>query len=739
MNYLKKLIPVLIFAICFSFNVYAGIRPKAQEFPDKTIIIGTHAVYIDSLTEDIFEKANETAQTEGQEKIYFKSDINKGVWYDITGQTDITQISESTDNVVSNETIDSLILTYYTNPKGETIDLSTGEKIDISSVSEITNPVNMEELSGLSEELGLQKSLYESEEDDDKKDIYEENFKSIEKVLAVISEEDISALDEKLKAMEDYIVYLNGKNEVIDKINIASEIKSDIEDEKNGICYQEVLDRINGEIESLDYMNSKDLIDKYTEFATKIQSSLDNLGIEDSKEEDSSGNAFVELEKKYSEELLNGVLNKDYVKADNYLNKLYALNQIINNYKAANSSEKETMLDVLNDAKDFSISSLNNLAANGVNAEDYNKALLNGENAGVLAKIKEESIDELKNALNNISLVDEFISDMLDSDFEKEKELEKSKNAVSNAINTMVSSEMSQEAKNILKENEDILSDKIFEVKLLQSEEYKEAKELAQEYKEQADKLNEMYLGAVEEGDKQLQEDLKTKLENTVSQMINAEDNLEKLKEDYKNGNKTIDSLNKDDKNSEEPNEEKNEENPQNTEKEGDLKTEEGSDSDKQEDTTESKEAVKEDGAENYTDEEIAAIKAETKRLNGKFSEYEFINPWNIKFKDYSVKLFSPVFKNGSEIFVPARELGLNLGAQVIYSKANNAAVIKAKGALIEISQEQNEIYVNDKKMTLSKDPVNIEGKIYISLKCFEKAFSLSETEEDDFIIVYKD
>ena len=50
-----------------------------------------------------------------------------------------------------------------------------------------------------------------------------------------------------------------------------------------------------------------------------------------------------------------------------------------------------------------------------------------------------------------------------------------------------------------------------------------------------------------------------------------------------------------------------------------------------------------------------------------------------------------------------------------------------------------NVLYVNDKKMTVSLPPAKeIENEVYISLQCFIKAYRLEEATYDDYTIVSK-
>lgn len=113
----KSIINIILILLCISLVdpsiCYAKDKISVNDMPDKTIIIGTYAVYLDTMTEEILEKAQRSAELNQQTRIYFKSDINSGIWYDVTNATDITGISTD-GTIVTNQAIDALNLNFYT-------------------------------------------------------------------------------------------------------------------------------------------------------------------------------------------------------------------------------------------------------------------------------------------------------------------------------------------------------------------------------------------------------------------------------------------------------------------------------------------------------------------------------------------------------------------------------------------------------------------------------------------------
>ena len=211
----KKLFLYLLsgFMLLQNSNVFAEVlRPDASAFPNRTIIIGTYAIVIDHMTNSILEKAENSAQMENQNHIYYKSDINAGTWYDITQSSDISEISKTVDNIVSYEQINSLNLTHYTNEKGQTIDLTTGQQTNTSEIGDVAYPQNMPELKGIEEELQIQKALKEQGNKQGTK-----CCDSIQRVTQSLYEEknpflqQLQYFDKQLQNMEDFIVALRAE------------------------------------------------------------------------------------------------------------------------------------------------------------------------------------------------------------------------------------------------------------------------------------------------------------------------------------------------------------------------------------------------------------------------------------------------------------------------------------------------------------------------------------------------
>ena len=233
--------------------VFANARPTAEEFPEKTIIIGTYAIVLDVVNEELLEVALQSAETNMQNEVYFKSDVNSGVWYNITNSDSISDISESTANIVKNEDIDKLYLTHYTNASGVTISLLTNLQVYVSDINTPQVPANIVELDELENELKIQQALYNSVKDEpedetekekdkrlEKKAIYSQKINSLNEVLKEIKNKEVDKLTSQIRAVENLERQLVKKGADSDKIEMIVSQKENLKNTRMAYCYEHV-------------------------------------------------------------------------------------------------------------------------------------------------------------------------------------------------------------------------------------------------------------------------------------------------------------------------------------------------------------------------------------------------------------------------------------------------------------------------------------------------------------------
>jgi len=942
----KKLTSVLV-AAGLVWNaksmIMAETRPLADQFPDKTIIIGTHAVALEVLNDEILEIALKSAENNMQNKIYFKSDINKGVWYDITDSDSIANISTSTNNIVKNQSINELNLQYYTKSSGVTVSFITNSSVYVSDINSVVYPVNMEECKELVNELSIQQGLYESvkeapknskgkddETDNEKYDrlkkkaIYQSKIDSLNRVLAPIYNNYVSSLTSQIHSAESLVTYLIGNGAAQDKIDLAVSKKMELKNTRDAYCYQIVIDRMNYENTILDYEDCNDLIQKYASAITNLQSKISELGVStqavssadendtsiddtykdvtDTQEAQTELTALEQMEQDSLNDMLELAASGNLEEAVKSLDNAYTAQSIMNNDKNVSDDIKQKQKEIIQQSLDLAKEGASQIVREGA-GEDYSSAKEKGENKAVLDNIKQERIDLLKNKLSQIDELYQNLIDSCDKANEKVKLIEEKEKLYDDLLELNKSSDIEQDIKDILQEKLNTSQNDINDIKLNAMPEYQSLNDFIQNTQAEVEALNEKYLEAVEENQSEKAAEYKKQMNNALKDLINAENSMENLQTAFANGEIDVDLSTEEEKQKQISDSLISKDNELQAlveaVKEGDLqKVLQGIESLAAEDTglfdkagtlekvkqllndskagieealneannqaqTENSNQIKEtleqaldlktaqlnlledytqkindiennyadrlskennlfnksdllqnekqdynklsgdieediknsasenipllekidsmikekndglqkelDGLLNqieaqtdallgdkemlsagnaelaqqqeqkYSDKEIADIAALCDSLENQYKDYDFIKPWLLIFKDYSVKLKIPAMKSGEDIYVPAEDLAQQMGAELIKSKENNILIIKDKGVIIEYKLNDNTVYVNDRRMSLSVAPVQIiYNKTYLALQCFEKAYGLEENNYSEYTVISK-
>lgn len=875
-NYLLTLGSVFLFAV----QAFAEGRPSASQFPERTIIIGTYAIALDAMTEEVLNLAEKSAKENNQEKIYYKSDINKNTWYDITDSSNISQISTTQDNIVTNQEIEEIVLTHYTKSNGTTIRFEDGKEVSIASLSDKSDPHNMEEMKEIIQERDIQNGLKENNKSNKtKKAIYESKINSIDRVMRNIERKKLDTYNKQLVNMEKAIASMQKDSNVLqENIAIAVREKIKIENEKDAFCYQTIYDRMDSELQKLDYENAQDLIDKYTNAMTALKESIAQTGVdiesimekelteeeekkeiennsENNKKEASEADEKIEtktdeisdvlsaqsneLSKKIAEAAENGTISE----IQNAIDDLVVLESVKKNDINVSQEMKQKQLAVLQDVRNTAIGQLREAQQNANNSEIYAKARQDGSSNAALQKIQSDLADTIKNAAEDLISIDNRLNDRQNSLAEKDKILASTESLLEDIEKGMFSN-LKDAVSNALKEEKDNIKQQRDRIKSETIPQYQELKKTKEENEKKVSELYEKYMGMVEENKMNEADALKQEMDKAAENRNICENYMKKLEDAIKSGTlkvdvaaKTINDTTADSSNAQvndttnagrdlstsgdtnaggdsntsgDTNAGEDSSTSGDTNAGGDSSTSgdtnAGEDSNASEDTNtgedsntsgdsskgkdsiphneadsqntkdgllnEVKEALKtvsenavntnideivskqENNIEEkqaqsatseqvssadsrYTKEEETLLNQTISSLNGKTKNY--LPPWNLIFKEYSVKITVPIYQQGKEIYVPAEELANQLGAQVIKSHTGNAVIIKMGSGLIEYIPNDTTISINDKKTIVKPAPSKLYGgKIYIPLSCFEKAFGFTSSDQDGIIIVSK-
>lgn len=133
-------------AVQFNAAQYGGVESS-------TLLIGTHLIHLSALTDQVYEIAQKSADESGQNRLFYKSELAEGAWFDITTASSLSDITTAGTPVAS-DVLAGLFLTHHTKADGITYDLRSGQAV---SLCNIYNPYELESL----EELFPLKNQYD--------------------------------------------------------------------------------------------------------------------------------------------------------------------------------------------------------------------------------------------------------------------------------------------------------------------------------------------------------------------------------------------------------------------------------------------------------------------------------------------------------------------------------------------------------------------------------------------------
>lgn len=708
-------------------SVFAEVlRPDASAFPNRTIIIGTYAIVIDHMTNSILEKAENSAQAENQNHIYYKSDINAGTWYDITQSTDISEISKTMDNIVSYEQINSLNLTHYTNEKGQTIDLTTGEQTNTSEIGDVAYPQNMTELKGIEEELKIQKTLKEQGD--------KEGTKCCDSIQSVIESlytektpflQQLQDFDKQLQNIENFIVNLRAEGASLEKINEATKQKTAMENQRKALCYQKVLERLESEMTKLDYNANTALIAKYAEYITNVQTTLPTLEPMQASETSSQlQKMLLKAEQSFQKAAGEGIQKG----ADTGLEKILSIKAAMLGEQPKTEQQKKQQSETLKEAKQQAEQMIQELSKNGCQTKEYQKAKQNGEPESVLQQKQTQALLSLNVALDDVTICLE----QMEKFFEPEEMIayyEQSIENIQNAVDQFdENSAISEQVKASLQNTKNDFEKKKTILQLNGMEQYQMAKQQKQQSQQQAEQKQQQYLSAAENGQTELLESTKRERNDAIEKMQQAEQYMEQMETELQQNNDMTD----DNQNTNQNTERSENQNTEQSENQNTNAEEEKQHTAKQQNTE-----IKVERQDNYTEQEKAEILNVIQQLQLQ-QKMTFLEPWHIVFQDYDVKLLSPICVIEQQIYVPAQELARQIGAKVYKGNINGDYILKDNGVLIQYYLGEQTIFVNGEEVNVSIAPVVYHNRAYLPLSIFEKAYGMEHIQNESDIIVYK-
>lgn len=173
-----------------------SVKIKSADIEPATLVVGSHLIYVGSMTDELYEIAQKSATTFSQNNIYYKSELGGNAWYEISSATSIADISTSGEPV-QDSVIEAISFTHHTKSDGITYDLVNKTAVNIFN---ITDPYKLEEMEELRpilmqyQQLLNKEKLSEVEEYNKKilREFFAEDIHKIKISEEVIDETDIA-------------------------------------------------------------------------------------------------------------------------------------------------------------------------------------------------------------------------------------------------------------------------------------------------------------------------------------------------------------------------------------------------------------------------------------------------------------------------------------------------------------------------------------------------------------------
>lgn len=255
---------------------YGESRPSADKINNASLIIGTYLIDFEALNEENQALAEKNAEDKNQTRVYYKSDLNSGVWYDITDAENVNDIMLTNSRIVDDSTIDALELTMYFKADGTVVDLTTGSVVSVQTIDSTVLPAQIDACSSLVQQLEIANSLVESTDDyDDDNDqethqhnVYVAERDSLNAILAPVSDGTTASLAGKLNALDPVLNACEGA-----AADSVAALKVKLRAQLDKHCCEVVYNRIEKQVSNLSSPDKSDHADLISAL-TDVQSAL---------------------------------------------------------------------------------------------------------------------------------------------------------------------------------------------------------------------------------------------------------------------------------------------------------------------------------------------------------------------------------------------------------------------------------------------------------------------------------
>ncbi|MGN1423800.1 MAG: hypothetical protein ACI4XA_10510 [Oscillospiraceae bacterium] len=351
--------PLIIVGAAGLCAVLAGVfafgenRPAADKIKNSSLIIGTYLIDFEALNEENQALAEKNAGDTNQNKVYYKSELNEGVWYDITDAESVSDITLTNSRIVDAAVIDSLELTLYFKADGTVVDFTTGKPVSVQDIDGAYDPKEMSELSAVLKHHEMVKEQSDATADDDdeeiekKHELYEKEVSELNYLFGLIGDSTCSGLLREMNSLDAVIASSEGSAK---ESLVAVKVKKRAELENH--CYGVVCDRIDNiitELKNHDVSAHETLISLLSDAESEIQGSMSNTQSEIGAEPtDAVGKKQAQLE----EQLVAAAISGDSAAAEKSANTLAVLDAMVNGGSTDSEAAAELSGEMMNELMD---------------------------------------------------------------------------------------------------------------------------------------------------------------------------------------------------------------------------------------------------------------------------------------------------------------------------------------------------------------------------------------------------
>ena len=91
---------------------------SSHTIDNSVLFMGTYLININAMSDELYEKAQESQSESNQMEVYYKSELANGSWFDVTDAEKLSDIMDS-GKVVSETELADLFVQYYVGADGK--------------------------------------------------------------------------------------------------------------------------------------------------------------------------------------------------------------------------------------------------------------------------------------------------------------------------------------------------------------------------------------------------------------------------------------------------------------------------------------------------------------------------------------------------------------------------------------------------------------------------------------------